>query len=167
MNFMAFASVLDKTGNNQCLFHSGYYKTTHCEPLLSPYVSGELLPSSNSPWCTRAWLNSSWFRRCFLICNIRQTARGYCGHFLSSSSSLILLLASGSCFLVSTSVQFKRCACGSTGMLWVALLAFSALEVWCRDLWVGFSQSRLRQNKMGFKQKSIGYSGPCLKSETL
>lgn len=166
MNFMAFAYILDKTGNNQSLFHSGYCKTTHCEPLLT-HVSGERLPSSNSPWCTRAWLNSSWFRECFLICDIRQTARGYCGHFLSSSSSLILLLAPGSCLLVSTSMQFKSCACDSTGMLWVALLAFSALEVWYRDPWVEFSQNRLRWNQMGFKQKSTGCPGLCLRSETL
>lgn len=146
MNFVAFSSVLDRTENSQPHFHSGYCKTTHCEPLLSPHVSGELLPSSNSPRCTRAWLNSSWFRGCFLICNIRQTPGGYCGSFLSSSSSLILLPDAGFCFLVSTSVQFKRCACKSIGMLWVALLAFSIMEVWCRDPWAGFSQNELRQN---------------------
>lgn len=145
---------MDKAGNNQTLFHSGYCKTTHCEPLLSPHVSGGLLPSSKSPWCTMAWLNSIWFRGCFLICNIRQTTWGYCAPFLSSSSSLILLLAVGFCLLVSTSMQFKSCACDSIGILWVALLAFSALKVWCRDPWAGFSQDGLRWNQMGFKQKS-------------
>lgn len=79
--------VLDETGNSQSLLHSGYCKIAHCEPLLSPYVTGALLSNSNSPWCTGAWWNFSRFRRCFPY-GIRQTAQDCCGPFLSPTSSL-------------------------------------------------------------------------------
>lgn len=67
--------VLDETGNSPSLLCSGYCKIAHCEPLLSPYVTAALLPSSNSPRCTGAWWNFSCFGGCF-HCDIRQTAWG-------------------------------------------------------------------------------------------